>query len=488
MRGVTRNRGAARLAIGLLVALSAGLLGACGRQLAGPSLVLRLASPDDRTVPTTLMQVQRFVEQVDSQSHGTIRIEPIMDADQGALGWDQLVARGVAHGTWDLGLVPGRAWDLLGVDSLRALSAPFLMNTPAALQAVLNSGVRDDLLSGLPAAGVVGLDIFPDGMRHPFGYETPLLGAADYAGATIRTSKSATVESFFRALGAAVTDTLPGEGGQRGAESQFSISPAGIATGNITFFAKTDVLVADADVRRRLRPDQWELLRDAAAATRSWMFAQQPSDFEAAATFCSHGGRIVAATPEQIASLTSVAGQVTDRMRQDASIRRLIDRVRALTAGLPAPTPITQCPGTVSGAGAAIGNVTADPEQSLLDGTYKTEVTEQALRDAGVTNDVAIKENSGRLTWTLHGGTWTYHQVADHFVSRTDDAGRYTYHRGLFTLYWSSGAGKWTRAQLRVSTDGTIRFTEIVDGEPSNQTLSEGYFSVPWVRIGGIPQ
>jgi hypothetical protein len=417
-----------------------------------------------------------------------MRIDVVLDADHGALGWDQVIARGVAGGTWELGLVPGRAWDELGVDTLRALNAPFLVNSPAALGAVLNSDVRDDLLAGLPAAGVVGLDIFPDGMRHPFGYEKPLLGADDYAGVLIRTSHSATVEALFHELGASVTDAYRANGDQRGAESQFSLSPAGIATGNVTFFAKTDVLVADADVQQRLRPDQWDVLQDAAAATRSWMLAQQPSDVEAALTFCAKGGRIVAASPAQAASLKEAGDRVVEQIRQNATTRRLVDRMRALTGGLPVPAPITECPGT-SASGSGTRGQGGSPE-SLLDGTYTAEVTVEALHAVGVRDEDVINNNTGVFTWTLQDGSWTSHQQTDRYVTSTDVNGRYTYQDGLFTLYWPQGSGPsiWTRARLEVSREGTIHFTHIVDSDPASQALSEAFFGAPWVRIGGIPQ
>jgi len=40
--------------------------------------------------------------------------------------------------------------------------------------------------------------------------------------------------------------------------AQFSIAPGGVefATGNVTFFPRTEVVVADEDVRARLRDDQ----------------------------------------------------------------------------------------------------------------------------------------------------------------------------------------------------------------------------------------
>src|SRR4051794_37035077 len=173
----TGRSGAILLA--LIVVLGASGVAGCERQLSGPSLVLRLATTDSETQPTGIA-VKRFVAEVAERSGGSIRIEPVWDVTpDGALGWDQTLARGVADGTWDMGLVPGRAFDVLGVDSLRALNTPFLITSEAALRAVLESDLRDDLMAGLPEAGVTGLDLFPDGLRHPFGYTEPLLGAGD---------------------------------------------------------------------------------------------------------------------------------------------------------------------------------------------------------------------------------------------------------------------------------------------------------------------
>lgn len=471
-----------RAAAGLAMIMAAGSLSACAPPVTGPSLVLRLAWPDDTTDLITSMQIRHFAEQVNSLSQATIRIEPVPNADADALGWDQVVARGVADGRWELGLVPGRAWDVLGVSSLKALNAPFLVTGPAALEAVLNGGIRDDLLAGLPAAGVVGLDIFPDEMRHPFGYASPLLGVADYRQATIRSPRSATVAMLFDALGASVTDALPNSTDQRGTEAQFSTSAAGIATANVTFFPKTDVLVADSDVRHRLRPDQWALLRTAAAATRTWMFARQPSDLESAATFCGHHGRIVTATAEEKAGLEAAGAQVTAKLRQDAGTRRMIEKIRAVTTGLPAPDPVTRCPGTDGSADTA-----GDAEAAVLNGVYTADVTAQRLRDAGDHDEAEIRDNTGLFTWTLHSGTWTYHQQADVFIANADDTGRYTYSGGVFTLYWTAEPDNWTRSRVRVARNGTISFTDIVDGRSQAQALAEGLFSVPWTHVGKAP-
>ena len=137
-----RSRTVGRLAGALLVAVVAAGLTGCARQVAGPSLVLRLATPDRQT-DATGQQVVHFAEEVARRSGGSIRIDPVWDVTpNGAHDWDQTVARGVADGTWEMGLVPGRAWDVLGVDSLRALNTPFLITSEAALRSVLDSDLR----------------------------------------------------------------------------------------------------------------------------------------------------------------------------------------------------------------------------------------------------------------------------------------------------------------------------------------------------------
>ena len=457
---------------------AAGVTG-CARQIAGPSLVLRLATPD-RQVDATGPQVVHFAQEVARRSGGTIRIDPVWDVTpDGAHDWDQTVARGVADGTWDMGLVPGRAWDVLGVDSLRALNTPFLITSQAGLQAVLDSDLRHDLLAGLPVAGVTGLDLFPDQLRHPFGYDHALLGADDYDGQTIGAPTSDTVAQVFAALDATTTDSGPDTAAQRGAESQYSITQAHIATGNVTFFPKTDTLVITTAVRNRLRAEQWSLLREAAAATRDWLFARDPSDRARAAKFCNQGGAIVTASAAQLSGLKQAVAPLVAKLRRNPPTGQLVDAIGELVAGVPAEPSLTSCPRGVSSADGA--------QVAALNGTYITTVTEQQLRDAGDLNPQEVRENSGHITYVLDGGRWTAHQVASHYIARPDDSGRYTYNDGLFTFYWDAGPGDWTQARLQVARGGSIRFREVVDGRPELQNLSEGFFR-EWTRVGGLPR
>jgi TRAP-type C4-dicarboxylate transport system substrate-binding protein len=447
--------------------------------------VLRLASPDPADADTGA-PIRHFVDEVDQLSDGTIRVEPVWDvAPYGSRDRDQVTAQTVIDEENDLALVPTRAFDALGVRTLRALSTPFLITSPGALEAVLESSTRDRLLSGLSSIDLVGIDVFPDALRHPFGYREPLLGAEDYQGALIRTPTSETGARFFHELGARVSDVEP-PSTSGGAEAQFSLAPAGsrVATGNVTFFPKANVLVMSASLDERLRPDQRQLLADAAADTRDWQFAQQPSDFEAAAAYCDQGGTIVAASDEQIASLDRAADAVTSWLREDEQTRELVDEISRQVEGLPAPTPVTECPG---GSASAESTESGEFDLDTLDGRYATITTRRDLVEAGVTDAVKIRENTGRWTWTLDSGVWTYHQVANHFLANPDGSGRYELAGETLTIHWVAGTEDWTRLRVKVSRDGDLTFTDIEDGTPSYQALSEGVFGQPWDRIGDVP-
>ena len=89
-------------------------------------------------------------------------------------------------GDLDLGLAPTRAFDELGVKSLQALQAPFLVTDDQAMDAVVSSEFVGDLLSGLPSAGYEGLALWPEGLRHPYSFGAPILTLADFDGLAMR--------------------------------------------------------------------------------------------------------------------------------------------------------------------------------------------------------------------------------------------------------------------------------------------------------------
>ena len=123
----------------------------------------------------------------------------------------------------------------------------------------------------------------------------------------------------------------------------------------------------------------------------------------------------------------------------------------------------------------------------MLDGTYRSHIRRRDLVAAGVTNENLILENTGRITFTLRAGRWRFDTEANHFVANPTDTGRYEIVGQTFTFFWEKSAGAWTRMTFRVGPDGTVHFTDILDGDPEAQALSEGYFGVPWARVGKQP-
>lgn len=475
------NMGAARRIAATLLGLSVagGCVTGCAKSVDGPSVVLTLASPDAATEPNG-PAINQFVREVEQRSGGTMQIDVAWDVTpEGVDDWDQAAAEKVADGTFDLGLVPTRAWDVLGVTSLQALNTPFLIDSDEAMRAVVASDLRPDLLAGLSTAGVTGIDLWPSEMRRFFGLHKPLLRPAAFQGADIRSPTSRTVTAYLEALGANVVQTEKGAPGQRGLESSFAIAGAGaVATGNVVPFPKIETLVANDALRPRLHPGQWEVLLDAAAATRRDQLESFPTEEALARAFCQ-SGEIVAASRSDLAAFHEVGEQVRTVLERDPATARLIDAIEDVTSTVPADPAITTCPNQDPGAGAP-----ADDTETL-DGVYRFRVKRAELVQGGVTHAARLRDNTGLFTWTFDSGAWHYQQEADHYLSNAEDSGNYVFKDGRITLYW--GTEEVITGRVSRSRDGTLHFSHLHDNLPYLQEPTEVVFGQPWRRIADVP-
>ena len=155
--------------------------------------------------------MREFARQVEDLSGGSLRIEVVWDAaleyfHEFGPGADQKVAGLIQNGKLDMGLIPARTWDRLGVTSLQALQAPFLVDNEALVDAVVTSDLARDMLAGLDKAGVVGIALLPEGLRYPVGFEGPMSTLGDFAGATLRVPPSDASFRLYEALGAKPVD------------------------------------------------------------------------------------------------------------------------------------------------------------------------------------------------------------------------------------------------------------------------------------------
>jgi hypothetical protein len=371
-------------------------------------------------------------------------------------------------------MVPSRAWDDLGVTSLRAVTAPFLVTSDTLTAAIVSDEtISTQLTSGLPKVRVTALGLFPEGLRHPFGFDQPLRGAADYQGGVVRAAWSRTTKAMFEALGASTTDDLADTVSMVGAESSYRLSPAGVATGNVVFYPKVNVLVLGDAARSKLTDEQAGILRQAADDTRQWVLRTLPSDAKAAATFCSEAGKIAGATPEEVGSLVaSTRGVITD-LRRDDTTAKLIDEIQVLAKNDPVPHRVTSCP----------REGTNEPAE--VDGTYTYTVSADQERAAGVTDQGLIDENAGKFTLTLAHGTWSEEQSYTSGPKRGTTfhvTGGYTLDGNRLKWFWGHEPGAWTEVVVAVEPDGSLRFSDVHDGgDQQNQALSDSFFTT-WTQ------
>ncbi len=439
-------------------------------------LVLRVGTDDDANTPGG-QQIEHFADEVARLSGGAVSIEPVWHAAGDTSRWDQAVGRMLLDGELDLAMVPSRAWDDLGVTSLTALNAPFLVTTDTLVaEIVADEELVEQLTSGLPSVGATALGLFPEGLRHPFGVQGALLGAEDYEGGVVRTAWSRTTNAMFEAFGATTSDEPLDPTTMIGTESSFRLTPAGIATGNVVFYPKINVLSLSTDVESGLTEEQRTVLTDAAAATAAWVGDTLPTDVQAAQTFCEEAGRISAATPEQIDSLVAATRGVVEDLRDDPTTGGIIDAITVMAADDPAPERVTSCPES------------RDNLASELNGVYTFTVTEEAIRAAGGTDQDKIDENTGEFTLTFRDGSIQATQV----YSQGPNAGTtwrgawsYTFDGKALKIFYSHDPGAWTTMRVKIRKDGTLEFSKVVDGAgPEEQALSEAWYT-SWPRQDG---
>jgi hypothetical protein len=143
------------------------------------------------------------------------------------------------------------------------------------------------------------------------------------------------------------------------------------------------------------------------------------------------------------------------------------------------PAPIVLPPVT--------NTATPPSDGPVIDGLYEVTTTEDELRAAGVTDESVIAEFAGTYYWTFDNGTWVYEQVSEHPLKNPHALGDYELSGDQYTHFWSADPGDVTTATITVLSDGSLQFTDIVDGNPELQTVSEVTFGLhPWTRVGNL--
>jgi TRAP-type C4-dicarboxylate transport system substrate-binding protein len=457
-------------------------------------VTLRLAS-DDPPDTAASQQIKDFARQVRRLSDGRLRVHIDWEANgRGARhprAFDQKTAQKVIDGNYQLALVPARAWDVLGVTSLQALQAPFLVNSDALLDKVTSDPVAEKMLSGLDDVGVVGLALWPEALRHPVGFGHPLRSLADFARKGIRAPRSELTWEMLRALGARPFDFVGDEMGPAidsgrldGAESEIglvrNLPRPGVVTANVTFFPKANTIVANRAAFERLSDDQRETLRKAAVATLHRVVASRPTDVDEARSACGVRVHIVVASDADIRGLVRATRPVVARLERDDGTRRSIQRIVALRETVSGSRPaIAPCgrPSPETAKAKAGGRPATLPP----DGVYRSLLSPKEFIRAGFDASTA-RNNSGLFTLTLRGGRVSWVIKGDPTVC----AGRYFLSKGTVRFVMDnpspcgSGPGGWIFSARWRAEDGGIRLTNVQGSEPPFEQVAWGRL---WKRI-----
>jgi TRAP-type C4-dicarboxylate transport system substrate-binding protein len=474
----------------LAVAAAAGCASGDKAGGSGGPVTLRIGTDDPAGRPSGTA-MDEFARQARRLSGGRIRIEPVFQAGgtTSAPGWDQRIAHMVQAGRLDMGVVPARAWDTEGVTSLRALHAPFLVTSDTLLNRIVRGDVADQMLAGLDRAGIVGLALLPEELRHPFAFGQPFLKVEDFAGQVVRVPRSDVAYSTFRHLGARPED-LAGprfmravaNGSVRGADAGFAIVSGSLprsatATANVTLFPKANTLVIGQRAWKKLDDANRAVLREAARRTVASVVSTRVGERDAARRYCAAGGRVVLADKPDIAAMVEATSPVYAVLERDAQTRGLIARIRALKRSLPPDADVAgacDAARTVAAAG-AVGDA------HVVDGVWRSNPTYEEGLAAGLPKSVAAEE-MGLETIRMERGRYDWRWRAR--IGDKRCAGRYQVSGNVvFFTDDEPCTGSWEAAFRR--SGRTLRWSRVRThtSDPHEQTIAEMILHKPWTLI-----
>src|SRR5262249_32811083 len=245
-------------------------------------------------------------------------------------------------------------------------------------------------------AGVDGISLWPEGLRHPFGFDKALTSPADYQGQTVRSGKSAAITELFHALGAKTSPQEPDATTMVGIQGEYALSPNGIGASTVTFFPKVNLLYANASRYAALDPEAQQVLARAAADTQKWVIENTDDDI-GAQSFCADGGTLVRANDADLASLRRATAPVVRSIAAESGNAATTDAIRALKNGIidvDTPVTCTSAPLAAHKPGKA---------ESRLNGTYRFTVSKQDYVNAGLGEETAF-HNAGVDTFVFKDG------------------------------------------------------------------------------------
>jgi TRAP-type C4-dicarboxylate transport system substrate-binding protein len=365
--------------------------GAPGREAKPLVLTLEQGDPDYGGA--------QFAAAVANRSGGSIRVDVDSEWHESRVDFERGIVDDVRAGRADLGVVGVRIWDTLGVTSLQALVAPFLVGSMELQQRVLESPLAARMLSGLDRAGVVGLALLPGPLARPFGYRRALIGPRDYAGARLGARPGRVEEETFASLGARTRYylTLGGASREGAVLNLWAIAPSlrgRTLVGNVVFWPRTITVFVNRRAFEALTPAQRAILRDAGHLAIAPRAAEVDRlEDQALRTICDRRlATLVRASPGDVAGLRAAVRPVEAALERDARTKELINGIKALGASREEPLRCRPVPAE---------------DTAALEGVWRSDAARDALVALGAT-DAEAATYEGPATLELKDGRWTF--------------------------------------------------------------------------------
>jgi TRAP-type transport system periplasmic protein len=364
----------------------------------GEPVVLRLANTNGDIVLTPT--VEYFVQHVGELSGGNLRIEVVDDWGNSASDAERQVVNDVSSGEIDLGWAGTRVFDTLDVTSFQALTAPMLIDSYALENAVIQSGITDEMMQGLDDLGLAGLGVLPDGLRKPMAVTAPLLDPADWRGITFGTLMSRGQSEAIEALGATPAQVNRDErekslanGTIQGFETSIWVhhrnaaltTVAPYVTSNVTLWPQMDVLLANPARLEALTLGQRKWLEEAADAAAGRSAALADMDARALRGSCQAGARFAEASDADLAALQVAFAPVLAKFRQDPATEAFIGRIQELKQSTP-PEPALSIPADCKGEAPEQPDAGTGNAPAHLNGTYRMVLTQEDADKVGDTD------------------------------------------------------------------------------------------------------
>ncbi len=475
------------LAIAAVIVVSAGLA-ACGSGAPAQSgTTTKLGGNATTTLKATLLTVigpdleLHFADSLKKLSAGSIDVTVTGDWRPDDLSNEADLVKEVAAGKAELGYIGARGFDTVGVKSFAGLQAPMLIDSLDLEAKVLATDWAKKLLDGPRSIGVVGLGYVQGELRQPLGITRDLANVSDFQGARIGARLSHVTEMTMKALGATIVATpaasvslsnLDGlEMGMPGVAGNHYDQGAKSFTGNLVFWARPNVIFANAKWFDALTADQQGLLRAAAAETDQGSVATARQGAEdSRGLVCAGGLSITSASQAALDAFHQKLQPVTDEMAKDPAIKATIDAILALRGPTDAPDVVAPCPKVVPSASPSTG-------PTALDGTWKTSFTKAdliaspLLVDNGEIND----GNWGDFTMTFSHGRFTATQ--SNTLEHGTSSGTFTVTGDALYLSIDQTGENFAYRWSIFKNTLTFKRDETIGGGPTP------YLVKPWTRV-----